>query len=325
MPVWLCYPDGMKILPLFLIVLSLISTTSFAGESRRYYFEGDGTVKIASAKNGKSGTFVYRDPKGGYDLGTFDRINGVFDLKTMPDEFTLEHGPFGVHPRLIALLDYLQDELKGGKIVIKSGYRSPTYNEGLRKKGKLAAKTSMHIEGMAADIELEGVDGKKLWEYVRSLDCCGAGYYQGKGIHIDVGPSRFWDEKTTGVEKDLGSHNKLLMLRTNFDVYRPGERVYTILGRITDYPVNVKPNVSIENSKGKSLATAAIDVKDLKQANGCLILPSRAAARSLEFDLPNGIKNEDKIAVRMELCDKEFPEMPDSVLSNVFAVKQLSN
>lgn len=307
----------MKFLALFLITLSLTSMTAFAGESHRYYFEGDGAIKIASAKNGKSGTFVYRDPKGGYDLETLDRINEVFDLKTVPDEF--------IHPRLIALLDYLQDQLKGGKIVIKSGYRSPTYNEGLRKKGKLAAKTSMHIEGMAADIEMEGIDGKKLWEYVRSLDCCGAGYYQGKGIHVDVGPSRFWDEKTTGVEKDLGSHNKLLMLRTNFDVYQPGERVHTILGRITDYPINVKPNISIESSKGKSLATAAIDVKDLKQANGCLILPSRATARSLEFDLPNDIKNEDKIAVRLELCDKEFPEMPDSVLSNVFTVKHLSN
>lgn len=305
----------MKIKPFALLFAFLFSPSLFADSgSHRYFFEGDGTLNISSVKNGQGGTFVYRDKKGDYDLPALDQINGVFGLKTAPDEF--------IHPRLIALLDYLQDELKGGTIRIVSGYRSPNYNDGLRKKGKLAARTSMHIEGMAADIEMDGVDGKRLWEFVRDLDCCGAGYYQGKGIHIDVGPSRFWDEKTTGVEKDLGSRNKLVMMRTNFDYYKKGERIYTTLGRITDYPIGIKRTVTLENDKGKTLATLAIDLKDLKESNGCVMVPNRASARSIEFDLLEDLKTDDRIAVRMEFCQKTFPEMPDSILSNTLTVRR---
>jgi uncharacterized protein YcbK (DUF882 family) len=302
----------MKYFFLSLLVVCAMSASASADSSHRYFFEGDGSVRMTGSKSGKGGTFVYRDQKGDYSLPTLDNINLVFGLKTAPDEF--------IHPRLIALLDYVQDELKGGMIKIVSGYRSPTYNEGLRKKGKLAAKTSMHIEGMAADIDIDGVDGKKLWEFVRSLDCCGAGYYHGKGIHIDVGPSRFWDETSTGVEKDLGSRNKLVMLRTNFDYYKKGERIYTTLGRITDYPVGIRPKVTLENAKGKTLETLTLDLKDLKETNGCVMLPDRASARSLEFDLPEKPDAEGKFAVRMEFCEKAFPEMPDSILSNTISL-----
>jgi len=304
----------MKKTLLVFALLGLPFTLRAGADGPRYFFEGDGTVKLSGSKTGKGGTFVYRDPKGDYDLKTLDAINEVFGLKTAPDEF--------IHPRLIALLDFVQDQLKGGTIHIVSGYRSPTYNEGLRKKGKLAAKTSMHIEGMAADIDMDGVDGKALWEFVRALDCCGAGYYHGTGIHVDVGPSRFWDEKTTGVEKDLGSHNKLVILATNFDRYKPGERIYTTLARVTDYPVGIKPKVRVETEKGEEIASLDIDLKDLKEEKGCVRIPNRAAGRSLEFDLPEKLRSDEKLGVRMEFCEKAFPEMPDSILSNPFGLRR---
>ncbi|HSA59314.1 MAG TPA: DUF882 domain-containing protein [bacterium] len=304
----------MKIKSIAFLILLLVPLSLFAGSGGpRYFFEGDGVVKMASRKNGKGGLFVYRDKKGDYDLPTLDKINEVFGLKTAPDEF--------IHPRLIALLDYLQDQLKGGTIRIVSGYRSPEYNDGLRRKGKLAAKSSMHIEGMAADIDMDGIDGKKLWEFVRGLDCCGAGYYHAKGIHVDVGPSRFWDETTTKVEQNLGSHNKLIISRTNFDYYRPAERVYMTFVRISDYPIGIRPKVKLETEKGKDVATLDIDRKDLKEENGCLMIPNRASARSVEFDLPEKIKADGKMAVRIDFCEKPFPEMPDSILSNTWIVR----
>src|SRR3989304_474948 len=93
---------------------------------------------------------------------------------------------------------------------------------------------------MAVDIEMEGVEGKRLWEFVRGLNCCGAGYYHAKAIHVDVGPSRFWDETSTQVEQDLGARNRLVVLRTEWDRSRPGEEVRMPLGRITDYPIGVR-------------------------------------------------------------------------------------
>lgn len=300
------------ILILALLVLPRIGAAS---TTHRYYFEGDGRVKLINAKTGKGATFTYRDREG-YVLKALDDINGVFGLKTAPDEF--------IHPRLVALLDYLQEKLKGGVIRITSGYRSLTYNEGLRKKGRLAARTSLHIEGMAADIDMDLVDGKALWEFVRSLNCCGAGFYHGKGIHVDVGPNRFWDETSTKVEQDLGAHNKLVLLSTNFDFYNPGERVAMTLGRITDYPIGIRPSVMLIQPGGKDLQPVLFDPKDLKPSPNdktCLLVPNRASARSIEFDLPEKFDPKDKIQVRLDFCQKPFEDMPDQASSNSFSIR----
>ncbi len=301
-----------KIILSGLIVLCAASSNA-SNPKGRFYFEGDGTVKIINAKTGSGGSFKYRDADGQYNLQAFDRINEVFGMQTKPDEF--------IAPRLIALLDYLQDQLKGGAIRIVSGYRSPTYNEGLRKKGRLAARTSMHIEGMAADIDMDGVNGKTLWDFLRGLDCCGAGYYHGKGIHVDVGPSRFWDETSTKVEQDLGAHNKLILVKTNFDYYDPAERVYMTIGRITDYPVGIKPKVRLMSSDKKEIATVALDTKNLKSEKGCLMIPDWISGRSIEFDLPEKLGSKDKITVTVDYCEKPFPEMPDSGSSNAFTIR----
>ena len=295
------------------LLLFPLSSQTF-DKSGRYFFEGDGSVRLVNAKTGDGGTFKYHSADDQYNLQTLDRINEVFGLKTAPDEF--------IAPRLIALLDYLQDKLKGGTIRIVSGYRSPNYNNNWRKKGRLAARTSLHIEGMAADIEMDGVDGKKLWEFVRSLDCCGAGYYHGKGIHVDVGPSRFWDETSTKVEQDLGARNKLILLRTNFDYYQPGERIYMTLGRITDYPVGIRPKVILVTPAGKEVAALPLDLegKGLKKSD-CVPIPDRSWARSIEFDLPEKIDSREKIQVRMEFCEKPFPEMPDRIESNPVSIE----
>jgi hypothetical protein len=119
----------------------------------------------------------------------------------------------------------------------------------------------MHIEGMAADIDMQGVDGKTLWEFVRSLDCCGAGYYHAKGIHVDVGPSRFWDETSTKVEQDLGARNKLVIVRTNFDYFEPKDTVYMTFARVSDYPIGIRPDIRLETVKGKEVAKAKIDTE----------------------------------------------------------------
>jgi hypothetical protein len=202
------------------------------------------------------------------------RINQIFGVPPNASE--------GIAVRLIALLDYLQDRLNGGTIRIVSGYRSPTYNEGLRRQGGLVARTSMHLEGMAADITMEGVDGKRLWEFVRGLDCCGAGYYHTRMVHIDVGPSRFWDETSTGVGQDLGARNRLVLLRTEWDLYRPGEQVRMALGRITDYPIGVRRDGQLI-SDGRVVGDVRLDGR-----TDCVLIPNRSAARSLVWRLPQG-------------------------------------
>lgn len=285
----------------------LSSLTAVAAPSRRFFFEGDGRVHLAHARTGFGGPMTYRTPDGDYPESVQKRINQIFGVPPNASE--------GIALRLTALLDYLQDQLNGGPIKIVSGYRSPAYNEGLRSRGRLAARTSMHLEGMAADIEMEGVDGKKLWEFVRSLDCCGAGYYHAKEVHVDVGPSRFWDETSTGVGLDLGGQNKLILLRTERDLYRPGEAVRMALGRITDYPIGVRRDMQLINA-GRVVAGVRLE----KGRTDCILIPNRWAARSLVWTMQRFAPKE-KSRVRISFCQRPFPQMPEGIESNPISIR----
>ncbi len=284
----------MSVFTKYLIFCLLLTSSTLFAESHRFFFEGDGSVHLINAKTGLGGVITYRTPEGHYSDEAHTRINRLFGVPVgSSDETSL---------RLIALLDHLQDHLKGGPIRIVSGYRSPEYNDGLRKKGKLAAKTSLHIEGMAADIDMDGVDGKTLWNYVRGLNCCGAGYYHGTGIHVDVGPSRFWDEKTTGVEKNLGGHNKLLLTRTEFDRYQPGEVVRLHIGRITDYPLRV--------------------ALPYKRDKNCQTITNHKDAQSLSVALPSDLQKDRVFSLAISLCERPFPEMPEHIDSNLIQISK---
>jgi hypothetical protein len=289
-------------------VLLLSSLAAVAAPSGRYFIEGDGKVYLVNKRSGAGGPIVYRTPEGDYPESARRKINQIFGVPADASE--------GMAVRLIALLDYLQDHLGGGTIKIVSGYRSPTYNEGLRKQGRLAARTSMHIEGMAADFEMEGVGGRRLWEFVRGLNCCGAGYYHTKMIHVDVGPSRFWDETTTGVEQDLGARNRLVLLRTEWDLYRPGEVVRMTLSRITDYPIGVRRDGQLIRA-GQEVVSVRLE----DSRTDCFLIPNRLAARSLAWKIPARIAPGEKVRIRISFCQRPFPEMPEGIDSNLIAVR----
>ncbi len=291
-------------------LLTFFITTSLGAQSAdRFFFSGDGNIHLLNAKTGQKATIPYRQLDGTYPQDKLLLINQIFDLPKNSSET--------ISLRLISLLDYLQDHLGGGIIKIVSGYRSPEYNDGLRKNGRLAAKTSLHLEGMAADIAIEGVKGRGLWEFARSLHCCGAGYYHGKGIHIDVGPSRFWDETSAKVDQNLGGHNKLILLRTNYDVYHPGETAHMVLGRITDYPIGIRPEgLLIKGDKEVGKIRISEKNKD------CLLLKNREEARSLSGTIPKDFQGHDTMQIQINFCEKKFPEMPERALSNFILIKK---
>jgi hypothetical protein len=289
------------------LILSF-ALTALAAPSGRFFIEGDGRVYLLSRRTSAGGLITYRTPEGEYIESAHRRINQIFGVPPSASE--------GIALRLVAVLDYLQDQLKGGAIRIISGYRSPTYNEGLRQQGRLAARTSMHIEGMAADFEMEGVGAKRIWEFVRSLNCCGAGYYHSKEMHIDVGPSRFWDETSSGVEKDLGARNKLLLLRTEWDRYRPGEEVQMTLSRITDYPIGVRRDAQLIQH-GREIGRVRLG----SGQTDCLVIPNRAAARALAWKTPKRIAPADQARIRISFCQKRFPEMPERIDSNPISIR----
>lgn len=241
-----------RILSFCTVALLLVFNLAISGQSTvsadasRFFFSGDGRIVLFGEKTGESFNGQYRSGQA-YDPAAMAAISGVFGAPHDPDRNELSL-------RLIEFLDLLQDRLAPGeRISITSGYRSPTYNTSLRSQGKLAAKASLHQYGMAADLKIGSVPARHIWQYVKELGFGGAGYYHGETVHIDVGPARSWDEKTSGVGTGISEDNKLIGIVTDFDRYRAGETITLRFIRMTAFPIGVSPQFDLvhRDDKGK--------------------------------------------------------------------------
>ena len=151
-----------------------------------------GMLSFVNANTGEKIT----DVKYVHDSGQFDKVA----LKEL-DHFFRCHYDGKIHkidPGLFYWLDIAQTQMgyPNARYRLYSGYRSPTYNRILRKKGYGAARHSFHLQGRAADLKLEGVSLKQLQKKAESLQFGGVSKY-GNFIHIDVGPNRTWQQRNT--------------------------------------------------------------------------------------------------------------------------------
>lgn len=102
-----------------------------------------------------------------------------------------------IHPIDPALLDQLYDlKLVLGinkPFHIFSGYRSPHTNARLRKKYRGVAKRSLHMQGRAIDIHVDGFDTRKIRNAALAMRRGGVGFYQRSDfVHLDTGDFRSW-------------------------------------------------------------------------------------------------------------------------------------
>ncbi len=94
--------------------------------------------------------------------------------------------------RVIDLLCGIKDQFGFDKEAeIISGYRSPEYNEYLRRLGRQVAAGSLHLAGMAIDFAFPGVATKDLSRTAMRFAAGGVGLYP-DFVHIDVGRIRRW-------------------------------------------------------------------------------------------------------------------------------------
>jgi uncharacterized protein YcbK (DUF882 family) len=96
-----------------------------------------------------------------------------------------------------ALLDQLFDlKLALGidkPFAVFSGYRSPHTNARLRKRYRNVAKHSLHMQGRAIDIHVDGLDTRKIRNAALAMCRGGVGYCrQSDFVHIDTGSFRTW-------------------------------------------------------------------------------------------------------------------------------------
>jgi uncharacterized protein YcbK (DUF882 family) len=92
-------------------------------------------------------------------------------------------------PALVSMLRQVESRF-GKKVVVTSGYRSPTHNR--RVNG---AQKSQHMYCAAADVQVPGVSKWELARFARSLQGRGGvgTYCHTESVHIDVGPERDWN------------------------------------------------------------------------------------------------------------------------------------
>jgi uncharacterized protein YcbK (DUF882 family) len=75
-----------------------------------------------------------------------------------------------------------------------SGYRSAATNALLHSESSQVASKSLHMEGRAIDIRVDGMDLDYLRDAALALGAGGVGYYPVSGfVHVDVGEVRRWE------------------------------------------------------------------------------------------------------------------------------------
>ncbi len=307
------------------VALTLLIQVAWAqGEPHangRFYHGGDGYIQLVGEKTGKSFAGRYRRSTGLYDEQAYHALCRVFGAPYDPLHM-------GLSLRLIEFLDFLQDRLgPKTKIVITSGYRSPSYNTDLRNRGALAAKASLHQYGMAADLKMPGVGSRRIWDYVKSLGFGGAGFYHGDTVHIDVGPARSWDEKSSGVGTGISDDNKLIGLISDYDKYLPGDRVLLSFIRMTAFPIGVEPEFILISRSEASSGAERLTFRPLSRKptdKACPQFADISQMAAIEWRLPKKI-SAGRYTIQARFCGRAWSTMPRVVSTPDIEVVRPSN
>ena len=95
------------------------------------------------------------------------------------------------------LMDYLVDVAAQigvpASYSVISGYRSPETNERLHERSSGVSQKSLHMQGRAIDVRVNGVDCADLAARAEGLKRGGVGYYRASNfVHLDTGAFRTW-------------------------------------------------------------------------------------------------------------------------------------
>lgn len=131
------------------------------------------------------------DPSGGFDDEALARLDHIFRCKRTGEQRAVD-------PRLYETVSVIQDHFGGKRIELVSGFR-------FQEK-----ETSRHYHASAADMRIEGVSIRELYQYAESLDTggMGIGIYPRSGfVHVDWRapgePSYRWTDRSPP-ERDGG-------------------------------------------------------------------------------------------------------------------------
>jgi len=143
-------------------------------------------INVYRVQTGETFSGIYwRD--GRYDRQALNRLNWL-----MRDLNLVEATP--MDPRLFDVMYAVASRLDSQEYFeVISGYRTEESNDELRRGNRRAARSSLHISGMAADVRLTDRDSLGLARVAAEMQQGGVGLYRRDGyVHLDCGHSRRW-------------------------------------------------------------------------------------------------------------------------------------
>lgn len=288
------------------IAASLLTPVAASGESSpataaaRFFFSGDGVLHLYHAHFGIERTFHFRRADGSYDVEELGALRQFFRSRT--DD---EQGPLSL--RLVELLDYVEDRFRPRRLTLYSAYRSPAFNAQLPG----AARASLHTQGLAADIGVEGHAVRKVWEDLRERGMGGVGLYPGDEVlHIDAGPARFWAASTSRVGEDLSAGNARMFVRTEFDRYASLDGARIAVHSVTAFPLGFRRHV------GSAFELVAEDAHVVAEGD-CLWIRDPAPEHRLRLRARQGeVVDVSASQVVLSTCAPRIERTPENVESN---------
>ena len=316
----------MKTIVLVMVALVAIAAAASerdapsSGKGRpRFFFAGNGRLRLSHAHFGTTLDVRYRRLDGTYDPDALKQIQRFFRSREDGRE-----GPIAL--RLVELLAYVEDRFHPRQMTLLSGYRSPEFNEDLRAAGGQAAQTSLHTQGLAADVTMTGVDLRRVWRQLRELRTGGAGYYRkGNFLHIDTGPPRFWEETTSRVSENLSAGNARIFVRTDFDRYLTVDHAVLNLYSITAFPLLVSAHARVVGPRGGNDVDLEPIGDAIERRDSCLAITKPADAYQLRVvgaqpDAEN--RSDERPHVLVTTCEPRIERTPMEVESNPIAIER---
>ncbi|MCX7374358.1 MAG: DUF882 domain-containing protein [Alphaproteobacteria bacterium] len=147
---------------------------------------GTRRIGIRRVQTGESVSGIYfRD--GRYDREMLRRLDWVMRDPGMEEATPMD-------PRLFDVLSTVQQRLDSDETwLVISGYRAPETNAARARQSRRVSRVSLHMSGMAADVQLPGRGSMHLARAAADMQLGGVGLYRRDGfIHLDCGPARRW-------------------------------------------------------------------------------------------------------------------------------------
>lgn len=144
-------------------------------------------------------TIALHHPQTGNQLNItyFEQGRYLKDALLEIDHLLRDYHSGAIHRIDPVLIDQLHDlkQLLGARkpVQVVSAYRSPYTNASLRNHSHRVAKHSLHMEGRAIDIRIEGVPTAIVKKAALAMRRGGVGYYPSADfVHLDTGEIRSW-------------------------------------------------------------------------------------------------------------------------------------